>query len=515
MARRTPYRWLAVLFCCCVSLLFLRGAQFDDTILDMLPDGSVRQDFAQLQKMEMVDRVFITIHADRALSGSVAERALVKGVTALRGKMAASGLFSWVQSGGGRADMGKAYTLLMRHLPVLLNDNEREQIAAMLTPAKLHAALRNDFLLLNSPAGMGMREQIQHDPLGFSRFIGARLRHLQTEFAVVVKEGLFFSADGRHVLLMAKSAVPTTDTGQSEILRQALEKMFAETLPAGTEAEIIGAVTHTLANSHAIRHDLYLLLPVASLLLLLLLAGTLRHWRALAVFAVPFLGAPPAVALTVLIHGRISIIALGFGIVILGIAVDFSIHIYLGLRREGEGENLRLLRKPLLFAVLTTLGVLAVLFFSSVPCQRQMATLAFFGVLLGILFGWFLIPTIAPPATRPLSFWRGELTGNAGKKAVLLWSVLVISGFMLWPQLHYNGDMRTLDVASGMAEETRFNQIWKRAAADGSEQFFIIPMRREPTVLPQRHFLHFLPAYQLMFRFCGRQILLTLFSPCC
>ncbi len=473
MDRRSVYRWLAALLCCCASLFSLNGAQFDDSILDMLPDGPVREEFAQLQKMEMVDRVFITIHADKTLDDSLVAEALAEGAAALSREMTASSLFSWVQAGVDMADMGKAYTLLIRHLPVLLDDSGRQQIAAMLTPARLHTALRDDFLLLNSPAGLGMREQIQRDPLGFFRFIGDKLRHLQTEFSVVPKNGFFFSADGRNVLLIAKSAVPATDTKQCEILRQALERMFAKTLPAGTEAEIVGALAHTLANSHAIRHDLYLLLPLASLLLLILLAGSLRDWRSLAVFTVPFLGAPPAVALTVLIYGKISIIALGFGIVILGIAVDFSIHIYLGLRRGGE-ENLRLLRRPLIFTACTTLGVLVVLFFSSVPCQRQMATLAFFGVLLGIFLAWFLIPTIVAPAAFPVRQWEGGKRKGVGRKALLLWGVLVASGFMLWPGLHYNGDMRALDVAAQTAEETRFNQRWKKAAADGLEQFFVI-----------------------------------------
>ncbi len=498
MGRSALFRWLLVVLCCCASLLFLSDKKFDDNILDMLPDGSVRKELAQLQKMELVDRLFITLYAEESLTESAAREALQKGAAGLTEKMLASGLFSWVQAGVSASDMQQGYSLLMDHLPELLGDDERSQIAAMLTPDTLQGILRNDFLLLNSPAGLGIRNQIARDPLGLSRFIGDTLRHLQAEFTVTVKNGLFFSADGRSVLLMAKSARPTTDTKESERLQQGLAKMFAESLPPGVKAESVGAFRHTLANSRAVRYDLYLLLPAASLLLLLLLVCSLRNWRSLAVFAVPFLAAPVAVALTAAIFGSINLIAMGFGIVILGIAVDFAIHIYVELR---QGGSLLLLRRPLFFAASTTLGVLAVLFFSAVPCQRQMAALAFFGVLLGILFALLLIPLLVDKAgcrsgQDVLLQQERIFTKKAGKRGLILWGLVVIFSFTLWPELHYNGDMQSLDAAASLDEERRFAQRWKSAAATGTEQFFVVAQGKEMDEALERsaHLLQLLTA---------------------
>ena len=160
---------------------------------------------------------------------------------------------------------------------------------------------------------------------------------------------------------------------------------------------LIGTLPHTLANSSTVKSDLRRLLPVATILLIVMLGATLRSVRALFVVSVPFLAALPAIGITSLICGSVSALALGFGIVLLGIAVDFAVHLYLGLSRSqrSDGEVLRELRIPVFFASMTTVTVFMVLLLSDVASHRQMAILALSGVILAVSFAWLLIPLVA------------------------------------------------------------------------------------------------------------------------
>ena len=163
------------------------------------------------------------------------------------------------------------------------------------------------------------------------------------------------------------------------------------------QGRVIGSLPHTLANARSIHHDLRALLPIATILLLLLLGIALRDGRALLVFGIPFLAAPLAVCATACIFGEISRLALGFGIVLLGISVDFAVHLYLALTRESGGHELVLqrIRRPIILATLTTISVFIVLLFSQVPSHKQMATLSLISTLLAVSVSWLVIPSIA------------------------------------------------------------------------------------------------------------------------
>ena len=238
---------------------------------------------------------------------------------------------------------------------------------------------------------------MQQDPLGIIRLVLQKLEHLRSEFSLNVVDGFFFSRDGRSCLIMAESSLSLTDSKNAETVQAVVDGALSSGLNPVIQGRVIGSLPHTLTNARSIQHDLRALLPIATILLLLLLGIALRDGRALLVFGIPFLAAPLAVCATACIFGEISRLALGFGIVLLGISVDFAVHLYLALTRESGGHELVLqrIRRPIILATLTTISVFIVLLFSQVPSHKQMATLALISTLLAVSVSWLVIPSIA------------------------------------------------------------------------------------------------------------------------
>jgi len=477
MAEKKWRRWLFLLTVLLAGTFLSLQVSVDDNALDLLPDGPVKGDLHLLQRLGLVDRIFITLSMDQ--SGENAPEKLKKSVTRLGRLLRKSSSFSLVMDRLEPGYESRLYTMFSPWLPVLLDKDDLAAVEKKLTRDALDRVMEKLFTLLNSPAGIAVKKQVRSDPLGLTGLLLGKLSHLRSEFSMRLVDGFFMSSDSRHALVLAESIYSLTDSKNAEKIEAELEMIFKRSLAPGVSADIIGTLPHTLANSRTIQHDLKRLLPLATFLLLLLLAVTLRDIRVVPVLGVVFMAALPAIGVTSLIFGHVSGLALGFGIVLLGIGVDFSIHLFLALGEKGERrEQLRALRRPVFFAWLTTATVLAVLLFSDVPSHRQMATLSLIGVSLAVLFSWLVIPEImsrkksSKLEKRKKGLPAAGLAPFARKGLLVLWGLLLVSGLAVWPTLHYNGDLRVLDAPDHLvsAAEKKFRDVW---GAKGDQAFIV------------------------------------------
>ena len=453
-----------------------------DDALDLLPGEAVRGDLKILMQLGLVDRVFLTLSVDPAAfpSEPEARAALLRSTDKAGQALQDDALFSEVIYRFPTGFEGALFQQIQSHLPALLDRHDLDQLGKSFTDQGLDAILHKDFVLLNSPAGIGLKKQIQRDPLGLTPKVLQKLSHLKNEFAVNVADGYFVSQDALSTLVMAQSVQRLTNSKCAREVQADLVNLLGTALEPGVSWRVIGSLPHTLANANSVQHDLRVLLPIATILLLLLLLGALRDPRALLVLGIPFMAAPLAIAIMGSIYGKVSALALGFGIVLLGIAVDFAVHLYLALSREEgtPGEILRRLIRPVAMAATTTGSVFVVLLFSEVVSHRQMATLALSGILLAVVFSWLLIPTVVKKkktTTEPtvnLFFLGAEVSLRRKLLIFVSWFSLLVLAIIAWPQLRYNGDLRVLDAPNQQVidDEQYFRATWHQ----GGEQAFVV-----------------------------------------
>ncbi|MCK4839737.1 MAG: hypothetical protein KAS94_13120, partial [Desulfobulbaceae bacterium] len=487
MTSRSIILKLLLLAVTLLGIYFSVQVKLGEDALDMLPGTALQGDFKLLQQLGMVNRVFISLEqkSDRPDDESTPSADLLVSARLLGENLAASPSFSDVFY---RMPKGYEFQLvagLKKYLPVLADDRDLRRFEELMTPELLREKLRQDYLDLNSLAGLAMRQQIQQDPLGFTGVVLEKLTALRGGMRLTIRDGFFVSSDGRHCLLWAESSTPLTSSSNAALINQQIEDGLALSLKDGVKARIIGPLPHTLANANTIRSDLAKLLPVAIIALVLFLLVFLRDWRALLLVAMPFFAAPPAIALLWVVYGKVSAMALGFGIVLLGIGVDFAVHIYVGCRSESSGKISKDLRKSLIMAFLTTVTVFAVLLMSRVPAHRQMAFLAIVGLSWALILAWQLIPLLAGREGGPSGF-AARLAGASGlinhgrqlrSLKLLVWLVILGAGAAVWPSLQYNGDLRTLDVPSASVknDERVFIETW----GGDQEQAFVVAVAPE------------------------------------
>jgi predicted exporter len=470
-------KWGIAFFLTTFGLFAASGIYLGEDALDLLPDSAVRGDIQLLQRMGLVNRVFISLEIDPSqttFSKNGVEQALKTSARQVGSALVEDPVFMEVLYQLPSGYEWKLLDQLWTHLPALLTEEDLRRIQLQLTTDGLNQALTEDFALLNSPAGLPLKEQISRDPLGLSRLLIKRLSSLRGEFTAQIRDGFFFSKDGRSCLIWAESALPLTDSRAAEQVQNEVQKALEQGLVHGVSARIIGALPHTLANARTVQRDLRKLLPLATLTLFIFFFLIFQDPRALLVVGIPFMAAPVAIAVLRLFYDRVSAIALGFGIVLLGIAVDSAIHIYLALSRNPGGKDavLKGIKRPVFLSAATTLAVFVVLLFSEVPSHRQMAGLAITGVFLAVVFAWILVPTLAirkPRISKEESVKPGL---RHSKLNLILWGVLLAAGALAWSRLHYNGNLQTLDMVTPKikTDEAHFSATWGPA---GDEAFIL------------------------------------------
>lgn len=143
------------------------------------------------------------------------------------------------------------------------------------------------------------------------------------------------SADGRHLLIMAKPSFDSTDLGQTGQLVDFCDKLLKEILPPTVKYRFGERYYNKVVETRLIEGDITRLGLLSICLIMLVLLLYTRSLRALAVIFIPvFMGLGITMGVTRLCIGHINIIT-GFLVGILsGLGVDYSVHLFLRLRLE-------------------------------------------------------------------------------------------------------------------------------------------------------------------------------------
>jgi predicted exporter len=160
-------------------------------------------------------------------------------------------------------------------------------------------------------------------------------------------------------------------------------------------------------NSTQIKHDLTTTITGALVLVLLFLLLCFRRWDTIPLLLLPVVfGTLFGLTMMYFIKGQFSLLALGIGGVVLGVAMSYVLHVLTHQKYVGDAE--RMLRdqvKPVWLGCLTTIGSFAGLIFIQTDLLQDFGLFAAFAILGTTLFSLTYLP----------QFFRKEQTASSVK----------------------------------------------------------------------------------------------------
>jgi predicted exporter len=409
--------WLAAL--ATAIWLFAFHTRITTDLTGFLPRSAGLAEQLLVQQMrEGVASRLILMGIEGAAEGDLAR--LSKGLAT---RLEADRHFSFV--GNGHEVFSPAEReLLMRNRYLLSPDVTADHFTA---PA-LRTVLKRRLAELASPLGLVTGELLRRDPTGELLRL---LRGWGNQQGPAVRDGVWFSPDGRCALLMAQTVAPGFDAAAQQQATAAVHKAFASLYPGSARLMLSGPGIFAAQSKRIIERDSWRLSALATLLVVVILFFVYRSALVVLLGMLPVVtGLVIGVALVGLGFGSIHGITLGFGATLIGEAVDYPSYLF---THVASGEPVRTALQRILptfrLAVLTTVfGGLAMLL-SSFQGLEQLGLLSIVGVLTAGAVTRWVLPALAP---RRFGLRKAQGLPDAVSRAVRRSRKL---SWLVWPLL--------------------------------------------------------------------------------
>jgi 1-acyl-sn-glycerol-3-phosphate acyltransferase len=223
------------------------------------------------------------------------------------------------------------------------------------------------------------------------------MQNLQFDDNFELDNGYIFTKDKKHLLFFIVPKVKPSETDKNAQLLAALDSALNSTITqSGNKiyAEYFGSAAVAVGNAVQIKKDVKLTLTITIIGLFLFITFFFRRIEVFFIIFIPVLfGAAFSLALLYLYKGTISGIAIGAGSIVLGIAMDYTIHFYTHFKHLNSAEaTVKDLAFPLTLGSTTTIGALLSLTFVKSEALQDFGMFAAFSLLGAALFTLVIFP---------------------------------------------------------------------------------------------------------------------------
>ena len=367
--------WLAFVVACLVLIANTRFTADMSAFLPSSPTAAQQLLVDQLRHGPVARLLLLAIEGPRE---TAPQRARLSQALAARLRDAPG--FASVANGAALPGSGDQ-SLLFEHR-YLLGDAVD---AGRFTADGMREAILQSLQALASPMGMALKDLLVRDPTGEMLRLVEALEPAATPDMV---EGTWSSDDRTRALILVQLREDGTELDAQQAALATVQREFdaaREELGAAATLEVTGTARFAVESRNRIRGDVERLSLIGTVLIVLLLGFVYRSPRLLLLGIVPVAsGALASIAAVSLVFGHVHGITLGFGVALIGEAIDYAIYVFI------QGNHPRLWR-TIRLGVLTSLIGFSSLLFSGFPGLAQLGLFAVTGILTASVVTWGLL----------------------------------------------------------------------------------------------------------------------------
>ena len=292
------------------------------------------------------------------------------------------------------------------NIPYFLTSADYKRIDSLLQkPDYVKSQLQRDMEALMFPSGGMLTENIGRDPLNLFTPTGEKLNANNVSAKYELYNGHIFTPDMKNAILMIESPYGSSETEKNGELVSHLSDVAGKVKAQykNIDIKITGGPVIAVGNASQIKTDSIVTIALAVVLILFLLIVSFRSARNILLIAVTIAwGWFFALGCLSIVHNTISLIVIGISSVIIGIAVNYPLHLVAHLNHTPDMRKaLKEIVSPLLVGNITTIGA----FLALVPLKsialRDLGLFAAFLLIGTIFFVFMFLPHFVKVSAKP------------------------------------------------------------------------------------------------------------------
>ncbi len=454
------------------SAYFVTKIKFEEDITRMLPSDENIQRISEVsQNINFMDKLIVNFSltdTSKTDPGKLIEYADILNKELEKHQ---SDLIKSINYQVSEQVMNEVYDVFFNNLPIFLEEKDYKKIDSLLEVSAVENSIKNNFKTLISPASMVMKQYIMKDPLHFTPIVLNRLNNFQVGDNYEIHNSRIFTKDKKNLSLFLTSAFPSGETQKNgELISMidqsidSLETLFNEEI----KIQYYGAAAVAVGNANRIKSDIQLTVTIALIILLIFMS---LFFRKKSIFLILFLpavfGGSLSLAILFLIKGKISAISLGIGSVLLGITVDYSLHLFTHYRSIGDVKKvLKDISTPVLMSTITTASAFLCLLFVSSKALQDLGLFAAISVVVAALFSLIVLPHFLRKRDYEKVHLRKQksiiekftaYSFEKNKYLVLVIIAFTIVSFFFSKKTSFDGDMDKMSYLSPELKEAENN----------------------------------------------------------
>ena len=453
-----PLMYVLMVVSAVVFLFFGLKLHYEEDITKLLPESSVESQLA-FSSIELKDKIYIQVtSADEPLSPEVLAERTDEFVDLLFEKDSTTHFISNVLY-KIEPEMGiNALEFVLGHIPSFIDTSAYHDFDKALEPEAIEKQMWVNYNQMLEDETGDITQAIAYDPLNLrGPVLGDAIEGAMGSFNII--DGHLFCPDSTVALAYLAPAFKSLDSWASTEFSHMLSKAQNEfeTLHPDVMVHAHGDPIGSVSNAGRIRSDLVVTVGISLILILVLMGLCFRSFSFIWKLLLPILyGTAFSMACIYWIKGGMSLMALGLGAIVLGVAISYSLHVLIHHFFVGDPEKLLTDEStPVFLGCITTVGAFCSLLFTDSDLLRDFGMFASFALLGSTLFALVFLPHFLPKRNADAdskTFRRISRLNNLpfDKKPwfLALIAITVAIGIIFSPKVKFDSDLRNLDYNS-------------------------------------------------------------------
>ena len=441
-----------------VFLIFGLQLKYEEDISRLLPSSSVESQLA-FSSIELKDKVYIQVtSADEKLSPEVLCERTDEFIDLLFEKDSTSHYISNVLYKMEPEMALNALDFVLEHIPSFIDTSAYHDFEKAMEPEAVEKQMWVNYEQMMEDETGDITQAIAYDPLNLrGAVLGDAIEGAVGNFNLI--DGHLFCPDSTVALAYLAPAFRSLDSKSSTDFSRMLKKAQKEFEASHPDVKVYahGDVIGSVSNAGRIRTDLVVTVGISIVLILILIGLCFRSFPFIWKLLLPiFYGTAFSLACIYWIKGGMSLMALGLGAIVLGVAISYCLHVLIHHFFVGDPEKLLLDEStPVFLGCITTVGAFCSLLFTDSDLLRDFGLFASFALLGSTMFALIFLPHFLPRRHADAdskTFRRISRLNNLpfDKKPwfLALIVVIIIVGIIFSPKVKFDSDLRNLDYNS-------------------------------------------------------------------